>query len=71
MNSGPRAASPPDPLRTRHLHQLLIPEIYADEGISGTVPVAERPEGARLLGERLVKVRLDASPARMVARVSL
>lgn len=33
------------------LHQLPIAEIYADEGVSGTVPLAERPEGARLLAD--------------------
>lgn len=33
------------------LHQLPIAEIYADEGVSGTVPFDERPAGARLLAD--------------------
>jgi site-specific DNA recombinase len=31
------------------LHGLEVVEIYADDGISGTVPLHERPEGRRLL----------------------
>jgi site-specific DNA recombinase len=31
------------------LHQLEIFEIYKDDGISGTVPLHERPEGKRLI----------------------
>ncbi len=33
------------------LHGLPIAAIYADEGVSGTVPLAERPAGARLLAD--------------------
>lgn len=33
------------------LHQLPIADIYADEGVSGTVAFAERPNGARLLAD--------------------
>jgi DNA invertase Pin-like site-specific DNA recombinase len=33
------------------LHQLPIAGIYADEGVSGVVPVPDRPAGARLLAD--------------------
>ena len=36
-------------LRYCALHQLTIHQTYADDGISGTVPVELRPLGARLL----------------------
>src|SRR5918996_2833956 len=32
-----------------HLYGLEIAEMYADDGVSGTVPLHERPEGRRLL----------------------
>ncbi len=37
--------------RTRYcdLHQLPIHETYADDGVSGTVPIEMRPAGMRLL----------------------
>jgi site-specific DNA recombinase len=31
------------------LHELEVAESYADDGISGTIPLHERPEGGRLL----------------------
>src|SRR5215212_9529273 len=31
------------------LYALDVAEVYADDGVSGTVPLHERPEGARLL----------------------
>ena len=31
------------------LYGLEVHEIYADDGVSGTVPLHERPEGRRLL----------------------
>lgn len=33
------------------LHGLPIADIYADEGVSGTVPLADRPAGVRLLAD--------------------
>src|SRR5579883_875001 len=33
------------------LHELPIAAIYADEGVSGTVPMPERPEGKRMLDD--------------------
>ncbi len=33
----------------RSLYELEIAEIYEDDGVSGTVPLHERPEGRRLL----------------------
>lgn len=33
------------------LHQLGIPLIYADDGVTGTMPLEDRPEGSRLLGD--------------------
>lgn len=33
------------------LHQLGTPVIYADDGVTGTMPLEDRPEGARLLGD--------------------
>jgi site-specific DNA recombinase len=37
------------------LHQLPIYAVYADDGISGTVPVDRRPEGSRLLNDAKLK----------------
>ena len=37
------------------LHQLPIHAIYADDGVSGTIPVDRRPEGARLLRDARLK----------------
>jgi len=31
------------------LYRLKVAQIYADDGVSGTVPLHERPEGRRLL----------------------
>src|SRR5580704_4060082 len=31
------------------LHELRVHQVYADDGISGTVPIEKRPEGKRLL----------------------
>ena len=31
------------------LHQLQIATIYADDGVSGTLPLDQRPAGARIL----------------------
>ena len=36
------------------LHDLNVVETYADEGVSGTIPLHERPEGRRLLEEAKV-----------------
>jgi site-specific DNA recombinase len=33
------------------LHGLNVVETYADDGVSGTIPLGERPEGRRLLDE--------------------
>jgi hypothetical protein len=33
----------------RSLYELEVAEIYEDDGISGTIPLHERPEGRRLL----------------------
>jgi len=33
----------------RNLYELEVAEIYKDDGISGTIPLHERPEGRRLL----------------------
>jgi hypothetical protein len=32
-----------------NLHELEVTGVYADNGVSGTIPVHERPEGRRLL----------------------
>jgi site-specific DNA recombinase len=37
------------------LHQLTIHAMYTDDGVSGTVPVDRRPEGARLLRDARLK----------------
>jgi site-specific DNA recombinase len=37
------------------LHQLPIHALYADDGISGTVPLDRRPEGAKLLRDARMK----------------
>jgi site-specific DNA recombinase len=31
------------------LHQLSVFRVYADDGVSGTVPLADRPEGSQIL----------------------
>src|ERR1700686_2277066 len=31
------------------LHQLRVERVYADDGISGTIPLEKRPEGRRIL----------------------
>src|ERR1700690_3530617 len=31
------------------LHELRVHQVYADDGISGTVPIEKRPEGQRIL----------------------
>ncbi len=36
-------------LRYCSLHGLTICEIYADDGVSGTLPLDHRPEGHRVL----------------------
>ena len=48
------------------LYELEVAEIYADDGVSGTIPLHERPEGRRLLEdaqagkfETLLAYRLD------------
>jgi site-specific DNA recombinase len=33
----------------RSLYELEVAEIYKDDGVSGTIPLHERPEGRRLL----------------------
>jgi len=42
-------------VRYTDLHQLPIHAVYADDGVSGTVPVDRRPEGARLLRDARLK----------------
>src|SRR5918992_5150788 len=32
-----------------NLHELEVTDVYEDNGVSGTIPVRERPEGSRLL----------------------
>jgi site-specific DNA recombinase len=41
--------------RYTDLHQLPIHAVYADDGVSGTVPVDRRPAGARLLRDARLK----------------
>jgi site-specific DNA recombinase len=50
----------------RQLYELEVAEIYEDDGVSGTIPLHERPEGRRLLEdaqdgrfETLLVYRLD------------
>ena len=31
------------------LHELRVQRVYADDGISGTIPIEKRPEGRRIL----------------------
>jgi site-specific DNA recombinase len=31
------------------LHELRVHQVYADDGVSGTVPLEKRPEGQRIL----------------------
>src|SRR5215208_4784056 len=38
----------------RNLYELQVAEIYKDNGISGTIPLHERPEGSRLLEDAKV-----------------
>ncbi len=33
----------------RRLYELEVAGVYADDGVSGTIPLHERPEGRRLL----------------------
>ncbi len=33
------------------LYELEVIHTYTDDGVSGTIPLAERPEGARLLND--------------------
>ncbi|GBF32016.1 site-specific recombinases [Desulfocucumis palustris] len=33
------------------LHQLEIQDWYKDDGVTGTIPLEERPEGERLLDD--------------------
>ena len=37
------------------LHQLSVHALYADDGVSGTVPLDRRPDGARLLRDARLK----------------
>jgi hypothetical protein len=47
------------------LHQLRIQSVYADDGISGTIPIEKRPEGKRILQGRVQSASdLRARPAR-------
>jgi site-specific DNA recombinase len=44
------------------LHGLSVYRLYADDGVSGTVPLERRPDGSQILREsRLGKVRSTAS----------
>src|SRR5438552_2654801 len=42
-------------VRYSELHQLDVHAVYADDGVSGTVPLDRRPEGARLLRDARLK----------------
>jgi site-specific DNA recombinase len=33
------------------VHEITVISSYSDDGISGTIPVAERPDGSRLLSD--------------------
>ena len=53
------------------LYGLEVAQVYADDGVSGTIPLHERPEGRRLLedaegGQVLHGARLPAGSARAV-----
>src|SRR5271155_4048963 len=37
------------------LHQLPVHALYADDGVSGTIPLDRRPEGAKLLRDARLK----------------
>src|SRR5918997_687925 len=37
------------------LYELEVAETYADDGVSGTIPLHERPEGRRLLEDAQAK----------------
>lgn len=46
------------------MQNLAISDVYVEEGVSGSVPIAERPQGARLLdrlerGDIVVSAKLD------------
>src|SRR5918995_3960064 len=50
----------------RNLYELEVADVYEDDGVSGTIPLHERPEGRRLLEdaqegkfETLLVYRLD------------
>jgi site-specific DNA recombinase len=45
--------------RYAEYHRLDLTDIYSDEGISGTLPFAQRPQGARLLADARSK-KFDA-----------
>jgi len=45
-----------------HMHGLAVDETLVERGVSGSVPVAERPEGARLYS-RLHKGDVIMSPS--------
>jgi murein DD-endopeptidase MepM/ murein hydrolase activator NlpD len=35
----------------RNLYELEVSDVYGDDGVSGTIPLHERPEGRRLLAD--------------------
>jgi site-specific DNA recombinase len=37
------------------LHQLTVIHVYADDGVTGTIPLESRPEGARMLKDARLK----------------
>ncbi len=37
------------------VHEIAVIGSYSDDGISGTIPVAERPDGSRLLSDARAK----------------
>jgi site-specific DNA recombinase len=41
------------------LHQLPVYEIFADDGVSGTVPIESRPAGKRVLAAAQVVLGFD------------
>jgi len=50
------------------VHEITVISSYSDDGISGTIPVAERPDGSRLLSDARAKkfryhIGLQAGPA--------
>src|SRR5215213_11625507 len=47
-----------------HMHALVLDRVFVERGVSGSVPLAERPEGAALLaavkpGDTIVTSKLD------------